>query len=71
MNDYLLQNIRYLRRKHMWSQYRLAKKVGCNIGTVKNWEIGRNYPTYLLMLRLEEVFKVSLDDLSHRNMEAE
>ena len=71
MNNYIMQNIRYLRKKNGWSQKQLAEITQCSLSTIINWECGINYPTYIPLLRLEEVFKVSLDDLAHRNMEAE
>ena len=45
------------------SQEELAARVYVSRQTLSNWETGKTYPDINSLLRLAELFQVSLDDL--------
>lgn len=59
----LAQKISKLREERGWSQTDLGKKVGVNQRYVSTWETGRNMPHVETLIRLAQVFEVSVDYL--------
>ena len=55
--------IAQLRSRHQWSQTYLARKVGTNVNSVKDWENDVSFPTVKNVKKLCTLFKVSADYL--------
>ncbi len=55
--------IKELRRKNGLSQMRLAELVGVHQTAISQWEKGRTAPDRNSLIRLAEIFKVSVDSL--------
>jgi transcriptional regulator with XRE-family HTH domain len=57
----LHEKIRQLRQERKWSQAELAEKVGVHQKQISAYERGSNNPSTEVLLKLAEVFDVSLD----------
>ena len=53
--------IKHLRRLRNVSQEELAERLEVTRGTVSNWEIGRRTPDFLMLVKICDIFNVSLD----------
>lgn len=56
-------NIKYLRKKSGITQAGLAEQVGKKHTSVGNWETGFNEPSLTDLLKIADIFGVSVDDL--------
>ena len=56
--------IRQLRRESNWSQTQLAQKMGIHQKQVSAYERGRNTPSTEVLIKLADIFDVSLDYLA-------
>lgn len=65
------QNIKYLRKKEKWTQKTLAEKLDKTYITVGDYERGKAYPPLPTLLRLSELFDLSLDQLVLQDLPAE
>lgn len=63
MNDIFIKRLKKLRLNNKWTQAKLAKKVGVSQQAVGNWETKKNSPDPEVLLKLAELFGVSLDYL--------
>ena len=45
------------------TQGEAAKKLGISPQTLSSWELGRTFPDALQILKIQEVYSVSYDDL--------
>ncbi|NLC67171.1 MAG: helix-turn-helix transcriptional regulator [Clostridium sp.] len=61
--------IRYYRNKLDISQERLAEKIYVSRQSISNWETNKNYPDVNSLIRLSEVFNISLDILMKGDLE--
>lgn len=61
--------IKELRRKHKYSQQALADLVPVTREAVSKWECGVNYPDSSSLLRLSEIFNVSINELLYGEKE--
>lgn len=61
--NHLAKNCRILRKKLGISQDALAGVMLINKGTILNWENGHSVPSVDYLIRLADVFGVSLDTL--------
>lgn len=68
---YLNQNIRALRKKLNLSQEELAMRVGLNRGNIASYENGTAEPKICNLLKLSQIFGVSVIDLANRDLSAE
>ena len=59
----LQENIKILRTQHAMSQEELAEKLSVVRQTVSKWEKGLSVPDSEMLIRLAEVFDVSVSDL--------
>lgn len=67
----LSKNIRYLRKKHNWSQEELAEKLGKkSYTTIQKWESGVGTPTFKSLIEMAKVFNVDIDALARADLEA-
>lgn len=55
--------IRFLRRKANMNQTELAKKLGVGTSTVGSWETNIREPDFRILVKLSEIFNVSIDYL--------
>ncbi len=55
--------IRDLRKKHHMSQIRLSIELGVSQETISAYESGKHYPSYPSLVKLSEIFGVSIDFL--------
>lgn len=60
-----------LRKKHNYTQEKLANKIGVSRQTLSNWESNITSPDLAQAKTLSKIFKVSLDDLTDNQMEME
>ncbi|QJC52626.1 helix-turn-helix transcriptional regulator [Paenibacillus albicereus] len=51
------------RTKKGWSQEELAEKLFVSRQSVSKWEKGQNYPSIETLIKLSDLFQVTLDDL--------
>lgn len=56
-------NLKYYRKKHKLTQQELAQRLGYTEKSISKWEGGYALPTLELVIRLSEIFGVSLDEL--------
>lgn len=56
-------NLESQRRRHGWSQTKLAALVGCHHSAVSHWEAGRMRPSGIRGRRLVELLGLPLDEL--------
>lgn len=62
------QNIRYLRNKKQISQQELADSLSVPRSSVSDYERGHTEPDIERLIKLSEIFQVSLDDLIKTNV---
>lgn len=60
-----------LRKKHNYTQEKLANKIGVSRQTLSNWESNITSPDLSQAKTIAEIFKVSLDDLTDNQTEME
>ena len=58
------ERIRQLRQERNWSQTQLAQKMGIHQKQVSAYERGRNTPSTEVLIKLADIFDVSLDYLA-------
>ncbi len=56
--------VKQLRQEKNWSQAQLGSKMGCHQKQVSAYERGRNIPSTEVLMRLADIFDVSLDYLA-------
>ena len=57
------ENIRFLRKKKGWTQEKFSKKIGIKRSLVGDYEEGRSDPRLNNLLKMCEVFQISLDNI--------
>lgn len=67
----LAQNIKTLRNKAGWSQQVLADQLGMGRSTLAEYERGKTEPNIDTLIKLTELFNISLDQLIRKNLLAE
>jgi transcriptional regulator with XRE-family HTH domain len=68
---YLSANLRVLRKRLNLSQEELASRVGLNRGNIASYEKGTAEPKICNLLKFAQVFKVSILDLTRRDLQKE
>lgn len=66
---HLSKNIRYLRKSKKMTQKDLAEHLGKSQTVIVSYESELSTPTFENLLKLSEVFAVSIDDLIFRDIE--
>lgn len=65
----LSKNIRFLRKKHEWSQDFVADKLGYkSYTTIQKWETGTSEPPLRKLKELADLFRVDMDDLTNKDL---
>ncbi|WP_421947053.1 helix-turn-helix domain-containing protein [Phaeodactylibacter xiamenensis] len=65
------KNIRYLRSLNQHTQKSLADKLGKTPTSVGEYEKGKNLPPIDVIIKICEIYDVSLDQLVHKDLQAE
>ncbi len=68
MSNTVGNNIRKLRKKHGMSQKDLADKLNIRRQTVSAYEREVSIPDIYTLIRVADIFSISLDELAGRNM---
>lgn len=68
---FLPDNLKYLRNRHGLSQQALADRLELGRSTLAEYERGKTQPAIDSLVRLSEIFQVSLDDLIRKNLQKE
>ena len=63
MKANLADNIRDLRTAKKLTQSELAERVGVTKGTISAYEVGTRLPSYDILIKLAQIFRVSTDNL--------
>lgn len=58
------ERIKQLRQEKSWSQAQLGKKMGIHQKQVSAYERGRNVPSTEVLMKIADIFDVSLDYLA-------
>lgn len=59
--DLMPTNIKKLRQERKWTQLKLALKMGIDQTTVSSWESENKAPSAASLIKLANVFEVSID----------
>ncbi|MCM3617695.1 helix-turn-helix domain-containing protein [Sutcliffiella horikoshii] len=51
------------RKKRGWSQEELAEQLFVSRQSVSKWENGQNYPSIEIIIRLSDLFEITIDEL--------
>lgn len=68
---YFPNNINYLRKGKGLSQKELGDFIGKTKAAISSYENGESTPTFENLLKLSEIFSVSLDDLVFKDLKKE
>src|SRR5271165_7556144 len=63
------KNLRFLRKKGSHNQDDIAILFGKRANTIGNWENRKSEPSLRELMKLADFFKVSTEDLLHRDLE--
>ena len=63
INQNLAKNLAYYRKASGWTQAELAEKINYSDKSVSKWESGNGVPDLYILLRLAELYGVTLNDL--------
>lgn len=62
------KNLKFLRARQGWTQKQLAEKIGLNQPVIGAYEEARALPPLLTLIELSDLFKVSIDALSRKDL---
>lgn len=62
------ENIKIFRNKNGWSQEKLANEIGVARQTVSAWEKKLSCPDVTILVRIQEIFDISMDELIYGKM---
>lgn len=63
MNPNISENIKLLRSARKMTQSDLAERVGVTNATISSYEVGTRMPSFEVLVKLAQVFRVSTDNL--------
>lgn len=61
----LASSLRALRREHQYTQQQLADLIGVKRLTYTNYELGKNRPNIFVLVRIAEVYGITVDAILH------
>lgn len=61
------RRLRYLRISRFLAQKEVASAIACDVLTYVSYEHGKSFPRLLTLIRLAELYAVTLDDLLCRD----
>lgn len=59
----IAENIKLLRKQHLFTQEQLAEALGVTVGAVYKWESGQSVPEVKLIMEIADLFEISVDTL--------
>mgnify|MGYP006072789397 FL=1 len=65
-NVQLVENLRRLRDEHNYTQFQLSKKLNISRQAYSNYETGKRVPDIETLLRVSDIYGISLEDLIAR-----
>ena len=65
----LNEKIYEYRKLNRWSQEELADKLEVSRQTISKWEVGKNIPELEKLIKLAELFNITVDELVKDNIE--
>lgn len=67
------KSLKNIRKKNNISQEGLAEKLGVSRQTVSSWENDKSYPDIASIVKISEIFNISLDELlkGYKNLKKE
>lgn len=65
--DIFIQNLKFYRKKTHISQEKLAEKCDCATATIGNIEIGRQAPSFEMIIKIANALKINPADLFLRD----
>lgn len=68
MKNYFTENLKFLRMQKGFTQDELAKKMDKDYSTIGKWELGQRNPIMSDIIKLSEIFNVSVQDLVEKNL---
>lgn len=71
MKNYFPENLKFLRIQKGLTQYELAKKMGKDYSTIGKWELGQRNPIMSDVIKLSDIFNVSVQDLVEKKLKVE
>ncbi len=63
MNNNFSSNLKHLRIQNGMTQEELAQKIGKDYSTIGKWELGQRSPTMIDVVKISELFNISLETL--------
>ena len=66
--NFIASNLKMLRKRKGWSQTQLAEQVGLNRGNIASYESGSAEPSICKLLRISNLFAVSTQDITRRDL---
>ncbi len=61
--NFFADNLKTLRKESGMLQRELAQRLNLTKNAVSGWEVGRNQPDYDTLLRICDIFDVSVDEM--------
>ncbi len=68
MPSNLASNIRYFREQNKWTQQQMADHLNVSRSMIAKWENQSSHPDLDTLIRLSELFEISLDQLIGRSI---
>lgn len=68
MKNYFPDNLKHLRIQNNMTQEDLAKKIDKDYSTIGKWELGQRNPIMADMLKMSDIFNVSVQDLVEKDL---
>ena len=62
-----VENIKQLRSQFGYTQKQLGDKLGIHASNISDWEKGISRPEYENLIKLADIYDVTLDELLGRN----
>jgi transcriptional regulator with XRE-family HTH domain len=63
------KNLRLLRTNAGYTHDKMAEKLGIKVYSYKSWERGIAEPNIAMLLKISDLFKVTVDDLIRHELE--
>lgn len=68
MKNNFPRNLKFLRNRENMTQDELAKKMGKDYSTIGKWELGQRNPMMADILKLSDIFNISVQDIVEKDL---
>lgn len=68
MKNFFSDNLKFLRLQKGYTQEELAKKIGKDYSTIGKWELGQRNPVMSDVIKLSDIFDVSVQNLVEKDL---